>query len=107
MREEGRAAKPIRATDSKRAHERVPAAVPVCVDGHTTGLTRDISPSGVLFETDAHVASGSPIQFSLEFDNPGGKLILHCLGEVVRVEQAEKKTRVAVKIVGSRLERLP
>ena len=93
--------------ESTRAHERVRTGVPVSMDGRKIGVTLEISPSGALFETSAKMTSGSSIQFALEFDNPGGALVLHCVGEVVRVEKAEGTTRVAVRIVDSRLERSP
>ena len=90
-----------------RAHERVHAVVPVSMNDRRIGLTEELSPSGVLFETRLPIAGGSSIQFSLEFENLGGKLMLHCLGEVTRVEVGGGTSRVAVKIIDSRLERLP
>ena len=75
------------------------------VEGKTAGVTRDISPSGIFFETDAEMTQGSPIHFSLEFENPSGKLLLECSGEIVRVERAGGKVGVAAKILESRLER--
>lgn len=89
----------------RRAQQRVSAALPVKVEGRATGITRDISPSGIYFETDVEMTSGSAIHFSLEFDNPSGKLLLECSGEIVRVERAGGKVGIAAKIVESRLER--
>jgi len=51
------------------------------------------------------MTDGSSIHFTLEFDNPSGKLLLECSGEIVRVEKAGGKIGVAAKIVESRLER--
>ena len=90
----------------RRAQQRVTAAMPVkLLDGSATGITRDISPSGIYFETDEELASGSPIEFVLEFDNPSGKLLLECKGEIVRVERAGGKVGIAAKILESHLER--
>src|SRR5688572_33498852 len=89
----------------RRAQQRVSAVLPVKVEGKAAGVTRDISPSGIFVETDAEIASGSAIHFSLEFDNPSGKLLLECTGEVVRVERAGGKIGIAAKILESRLER--
>jgi hypothetical protein len=89
----------------RRVQQRVSAVLPVKVEGKTTGVTRDISPAGIFFETDADMASGSTIHFSLEFDSPPGKLMLECSGEVVRIERAGGKIGVAAKILESRLER--
>ena len=89
----------------RRAQQRVSAVLPVKVEGRAAGVTRDISPSGIYFETDQEMADGGTIHFTLEFDNPSGKLLLECSGEIVRVEKAGGKVGVAAKIVESRLER--
>ena len=89
----------------RRAQQRVSAVLPVKVEGKPAGITRDISPSGIFFETDAEMAQGSAIHFSLEFDNPSGKLLLECTGEIVRIERTGGKVGVAAKILESRLER--
>lgn len=91
----------------RRAQQRVSAVLPVKVEGRPAGVTRDISPSGIYFETDVEMVGGSTITFSLEFDNPSGKLLLECSGEIVRVERAGGKIGIAAKIVESRLERQP
>jgi hypothetical protein len=95
----------IQMAELRRAQQRVSAVLPVKVDGKSAGVTRDISPSGIFFETDQEMASGSAIHFSLEFDNPSGKLLLECSGEIVRIEKAGGKIGIAAKIVESRLER--
>ena len=89
----------------RRAQQRVSAVLPVKVEGRSAGVTRDISPSGIFFETDQEMADGSTIHFTLEFDNPSGKLLLECSGEIVRIEKAGGKIGIAAKIVESRLER--
>ncbi len=68
------------------------------------GITRDVSASGVFFETDVNYAAGSEISFSIELDGPGGKMMLRCQGQIVRVEQRDGKVGVAAKIIESRLE---
>ena len=83
--------------------ERVPAAQPVHLD-QGTGITRDVSASGVFFETDVNYAAGSEISFSIEIDGPVGKMMLRCQGQIVRVEQRDGKLGVAAKIIESRLE---
>ena len=90
----------------RRTQQRVSAVLPVNVEGHVAGMTRDISPSGIFFETDMEMASGSSIHFALEFDNPSGKLLLRCSGEIVRVERSGGKIGVAAKIIESRMERV-
>ena len=93
-------------SDPRRAQERITAALALKVEGRAAGLTKDISPTGIFFETDLDdIANGGPIHFTLEFDSPSGKLRMECLGEVIRTERANGKIGVAAKIVESRLER--
>lgn len=87
----------------KRKEERVIASLPVDL-GSTTGVTRDVSVSGVRFETDAHYAVGSPISFAVQLDSPGGKMLLKCRGEIVRVEPRGERVGVAVRIAESTVE---
>ena len=86
-----------------RREERVSASLPVKL-GSTTGITRDVSASGICFETDVSYKVGSPISFAVHMDAPGGKMVLNCRGEIVRVEPRGGRVGVAVKIVESKLE---
>lgn len=65
-----------------------------------TGVTRDLSACGVLFETDCVFALGDVIQFAiiLEHIDPSRPLRLQCRGQVVRVEQRGDTIGVAVII---------
>ena len=85
---------------TKRKEERIPSENPVNL-GNAKGLTRDISASGMYFETDASCALGNRINFTVEFDSPGGKLVLKCDGKIVRIEPRDGKIGVAVKIIKS------
>jgi hypothetical protein len=103
--EAGRAsAVEARMPELRRGEPRVSATVPVIVEGHPAGLTRNVSPTGIFFETDAHMENGHEIRFSLEFDGPSGKLVMDCSGEIVRIERLGMKLGVAAKIVESKLE---
>jgi hypothetical protein len=86
-----------RAADRRQAR-RYRLALPIELE-HGTGLTRDISASGVFFETDSSFPVGGTISFSLvlEYADPSGPLRLHCQGEIVRVERYEGKVGVAVR----------
>ena len=88
---------------AKRKEERVHAALPVDL-GNGTGITRDVSASGMFFETDVNYAPGSEINFSIEIDGPGGKMMFKCQGQIVRVERRDGKAGVAARIVASTLE---
>lgn len=81
----------------------MPAALPVNLN-EGTGITRDVSASGVFFETDVNYAAGSEISFSIELQGPAGKLMLKCKGQIVRVEERDGKVGVAAKIIESQLE---
>src|SRR5215211_7312873 len=89
-----------------RQSQRVNAEVPVRLEGSASGVTRDISPSGVYFVIGDKLEAGQQIRFSIEFDDPGGGILfLDCVGKVVRVEEAGGKSGVAATITSSRLER--
>ena len=84
----------------KRSGERVCTALPVRL-GAATGMTRDVSASGIFFETEAADAMGDLISFTVEFDTPRGKRMLKCKGDVVRIEPRDARIGVAVKIIES------
>ncbi len=68
------------------------------------GVTRDVSASGVFFETDASYAIGSPISFALNLDTPWGKVMVRCQGKIVRLERRNKRVGVAVQFTESALD---
>ena len=85
----------------QRTEERVAAALPVILN-NAIGTTCDVSASGLFFETNSSFAVGSPIEFSVEFDAPGGKRMLKCHGQIIRTEQrSEDRIGVAIKVVES------
>jgi len=88
------------AISDSRLDERHPVSLQVKVK-ETEGITRDVSPSGVFLESSLTFDLGEKIDFVIDLDSPGGKLILKCNGEVVRVEEQNGKVGVAVKIVES------
>jgi hypothetical protein len=87
----------------KRSKERVSTALPVIL-GQAAGVTRDVSASGIFFETSAALDAGGSIDFSIELESPGGKMLLICSGEIVRKESRGDRLGVAVKITDSRME---
>ena len=74
--------------------------------GNAAGVTRDVSASGVFFEIDANYRLGSKIEFAVQMDTPGGKMVLKCEGQIVRIEPRVARVGVAVKIAESSLEPL-
>ncbi len=91
----------------KRLEHRVAAALPVTLEGAggVNTVTRDVSASGLFFETDAVLAPGAMINLVMELETPGGKRVFHCQGSVLRVEAAANRIGCAVKILESRLVR--
>lgn len=86
---------------NKRREERVSAALPVILND-AIGTTCDVSASGMFFETGASLAAGEPIDFTVEFDAPGGKRMLKCRGQIIRTEKrAEDRIGVAIRIIES------
>ncbi len=93
-----------------RNNDRVNSKLRVRMADDVTGVTRDVSPSGVYFTVDQQLETGQTIHFTLEFDSPMGRgecLHLDCVGTVVRVEDDGLTRGAAVSIVESRLERRP
>lgn len=88
------------AVSDSRREERVPVLLQAKVN-ETECMTRDVSPSGVFLESSAVFDLGERVDFVIDLDSPGGKLILKCNGEVVRIEEQNGKVGVAVKIVES------
>ena len=78
------------------------AALPIQVEDGLPGMTRDLCPSGVFFETDRDFDVGAPIRFSIEFESPHGPLRLDCRGEVARVEKGTSRRGIAARILDSR-----
>ena len=88
----------------KRKEERMSVTRPVRMD-RVTGVTRNVSTSGVFFETNVDFAVGSKISFMIELEGlRDEKSMLRCQGEIVRVEHRDGKVGVAAKIVASTLE---
>lgn len=90
---------------SGRREERIEAALAVLLESGS-GVTRNVSASGVYFETEAPLAEGAPLRFSLRFDDqPGGPLILRCEARIVRLEERDGKFGVGAEITSSSFER--
>jgi hypothetical protein len=83
----------------RRQAVRFPIAIPVELE-EGTGITRDVSLSGVFFETNQWFAPGEPVRLTLilERASPGDPIRLQCEGQVVRVGRSNAKVEVAVAI---------
>jgi hypothetical protein len=87
----------------KRKDRRVDIALPVFLD-NATGVTRNVSPTGVFFWTSSTHAIGESISFSMHVQMPEGNMLLKCRGDVVRLESRGTHFGVAVAISESVIE---
>jgi len=85
---------------NRRAEERVKVELPVRLD-NASGITRDVSASGISFEVDRNFTPESEISFIIEMDAFDNKMLLKCKGSIVRTEAGGEKIGVAVKIIES------
>lgn len=76
-----------------------------------TGITRDLSLSGIFFETEQPFSPKEPISFTLVFEGRSWRrsIRLECEGQVVRVEPSNGKVGIAATISSYRFatEELP
>ena len=73
--------------------------------GDRTGITRNISTSGVFFVTGRDYVPGNKINFTIELAGlRGGTLMLRSWGKIVRVEIRHGIVGVGAKILASKLE---
>jgi len=87
----------------KRRDQRIHTALPVFLE-NATGVTRDVSASGVFFWTESVCAAGEAIRFAVEVSRPTGSMTLKCQGDVVRTEPRDTAMGVAVRITDSAME---
>lgn len=83
----------------RRQAPRLPIAIPVELEGGR-GLTRDVSLSGVYFETDRSLVVGEQVRLTLVMGrlSPDHPFRLQCGGRVVRVERREMQVRLGVAV---------
>jgi len=65
-------------------------------------MTRDVSASGIFFETETDYHIGSKISVALDLDTPWGKVMLRGRGKIVRVESHNRRVGVAVQFVDAK-----
>ena len=85
--------------DEKRSSQRLQVEIPVYI-GQEETISRDVSCSGIYFQTDQSFVEGDDLNFSLEliYALPGKQIKLNCQGEAVRIEQLGEKFGIAAKI---------
>jgi len=68
------------------------------------GVTRDISASGLFFETDQTLLTGSLLDFEFSLDGPMDTLRFLATGKVVRQEPIGNKHGVAVQLIATQMK---
>ena len=90
--------------NEQRAEARKQVSLPIHIGGAADAHTRDISASGLFFETDSEQRVGGLIDLEIDFDTPGGPLKLKAQGRIVRIEPHLERIGVGVKLLRSRLK---
>ena len=80
-----------------RGADRFETRLNVAVEGDT-GSTRNISDTGVYFETDAQQKVGSRVKLTLEFQLEGKRQKLECQAVVVRIDQLDQRVGIAARL---------
>ncbi|UVM02827.1 PilZ domain-containing protein [Pseudomonas laurylsulfatiphila] len=89
--------------DTLRIEPREQVTLSLQLIGGGNGVTRDISASGLYFETDSEQQVGRLIDFEIELDTPGGPMKFKARGQIVRIESLGGRAGVGVKLLASRL----
>lgn len=89
--------------DTLRIEPREQVTLSLQLIGGGNGVTRDISASGLYFETDSEQQVGRLIDFEIELDAPGGPMKFRAQGQIVRIESLGDRAGVGVKLLASRL----
>jgi hypothetical protein len=90
----------------QRQAPRHRVALPVDIeDGYGTGITHDVSVTGVLLEAGTPLPIGKPVRFVISIsqaDKPS--LQIECRGRVLRVEACKAHFEIAVHLNSFQLE---
>lgn len=87
-----------------RIAPREPLALPMKLADHSQCMTRDISPTGLFYQTVRAERLGSLVDFQIDLDAPAGRLRLKAQGEIVRIEPGASMNGVALRLLATRLE---
>lgn len=89
-----------------RKEQRVESKLAITLDGGT-GISRNVSASGIYFETEVPLRAGGSVSFSVDFTNPEGQPVrMFCAGWIVRIEELEGRLGAGVRIDEFHIERL-
>lgn len=82
----------------RRREPRFPSNFAVTLDAGQ-GVARNVSSSGIYFETRVRLEPGAPLRFSVDYEpGAGGGLKMYCQGRVVRIEKLAENFGVGARI---------
>jgi hypothetical protein len=88
---------------TSRTELREPISLLLQLAGGSDGVTRDVSASGVYFETSSEQQVGDLIAFEIELDTSIGPMKFIAQAQIVRIEPQGKRTGIGVRLLASRL----
>ena len=88
----------------RRSEAREQVRMPVAFEGGATGLTWDVSPSGLSVEFNGMPEEDSEVEFSITLFDDGRPLRLRAHGQIVWVEPRGERYGIGVQILGATLE---
>ena len=90
----------------RRKEPRTDSTLAVVLDGGS-GVSRNLSASGIYFETQMPLHPGGSVSFSMDFTNPDGEPVrMFCVGWVIHTEQLDGRIGAGVRIDEFHVERL-
>ncbi len=84
----------------KRSAERLTSELPIEING-ALGTTKNISATGIYFETTTPQKPGSKVNFAVEVVINGKTIKMVCSGSVIRIDRNNGKVGIAVRLVHS------
>jgi hypothetical protein len=96
------------ATASRRKEQRFSSVVDVMFEGGA-GISRNVSPSGIYFETESPLAPRALLTFSVDCTMPSGEPVrMKCEASIVRIEGLPGgRIGVGAEILGFSIVRPP
>lgn len=88
---------PSAATADQRRSPRMDVGLPYTLDGHE-GHTRDVSATGLSFESETEYPVGSIVQLIVRYGLDGHNFPFPCEAEVLRVERSGERFNIAARL---------
>jgi len=84
--------------------ERYAVELPVSL-AEGAGVARNLSTSGIYFETELVLRAGASVRFTMQLDHsPAGPMRLQCEAEIVRVVEKDGRLGVGARILDMKFE---